>query len=364
MATEPLSKEEELDLSQIVLAVLANWRTELTLLGKAFLDQRQGPTTHLAVRPDALLLFLVEQGQEVELAQIARDSADGSLARELARAVIKTGDTRDVFLAFPEEDVLRPRLAMPHARESALERALCYEIERLTPLNPTDLYFDFKVGAPDRETGMVEIELRVVRRALIDEVVSLCHSAGLSVTGIFFEGDDKPASWRSFPVDRNAFIRRLGRRYGFVALSTIALVLLVALFAGVLLRTANEFDALTETVADAGMQAARVERLEQQVSQTANYLSYATQKKQSPLFISTLAELTRILPDNTSVTELAMEGSKVRIQGSSSAASDLIGLIDRSPAFTNAQFDAPIVHDAASNADHFDLSFDVRGVKP
>jgi Tfp pilus assembly protein PilN len=47
------------------------------------------------------------------------------------------------------------------------------------------------------------------------------------------------------------------------------------------------------------------------------------------------------------------------VQGFSNAPSDLIGLIDKSPYFVNAQFEASL-QSAQDNAEHFDLSFELK----
>jgi general secretion pathway protein L len=51
--------------------------------------------------------------------------------------------------------------------------------------------------------------------------------------------------------------------------------------------------------------------------------------------------LSRILPDHTHLTELRVEGNKVRLIGTSADAPSLIGLIEKSGLFARATFIAP-----------------------
>lgn len=81
-------------------------------------------------------------------------------------------------------------------------------------------------------------------------------------------------------------------------------------------------------------------------------------QKRRPLFISTLAELSRILPDDTSIDHLQMVRNEVRIQGYSRSASHLIAEIQASHLFSKPHFEAPLTSEGA-NTQRFDLSFGV-----
>lgn len=359
--------EEELTLLKVVGIVLRNWRDELGQLARekfALFGGQGRSQTVLHINTSEVLVCQTAKGVSEEIAQIPRnDGNDKSHLVELSRVIARFELCKDVFVVLPQDSVLRPKLTMPYARRTALASALRYEIERLSPIDPSELYYDFaSSGKPN--TGAAELELRIVRKALVDESAQLCHSAGLAVAGYYFENDARPADWQLFPIDRHALFRTRMRRFGLAILGCLAGLLLVALLIASYAREASATGALADAVADGGMQAARVERLQQTINRISTDLTLATRQKQSPLFIAALAELTQIIPDNTWITELTMDGSKIRIQGASSAASDLIGLIDHSRQFSNAQFEAPLVHDTATNVDRFDLSFSVRGAKP
>ena len=64
-------------------------------------------------------------------------------------------------------------------------------------------------------------------------------------------------------------------------------------------------------------------------------------KYQSPSSVIVLEVLSQILPDHTYVTELRIEGDKLRVIGVTRDAPGLIRLIEQSPHFTRATFFAP-----------------------
>ena len=81
-------------------------------------------------------------------------------------------------------------------------------------------------------------------------------------------------------------------------------------------------------------------------------------KKRKPLFVSTLAELSRALPDDTWISHLQMTRNRVRIQGYSRSATHLIADLVASDRLANPRFEAPLTSDVG-NSQRFDLSFEV-----
>jgi len=63
-----------------------------------------------------------------------------------------------------------------------------------------------------------------------------------------------------------------------------------------------------------------------------------------PPNVIVLETLSRVLPDNTYLTELHVEGNKIQLNGVSHDAPALIGLIEQSGLFTRATFFAPTTH--------------------
>ncbi|HEY5337642.1 MAG TPA: PilN domain-containing protein [Rhizomicrobium sp.] len=368
MSIRPVVEDDNVTVLEILGIVLGNWKDEIARLVRekfALWDSAQSTQMFVRMQEHVTLLCGLRDGALENIAQIERASgADKIHAREISRTVAHLELGTDIALILPADSFLHPRLTMPRARRGALASALRYEIERLSPIDPSNVYYDFVADDAASDTSTIEMELRIVRKALVDDSVALCRTAGLAVCGIYADGDSRPLGWRSFPIDRSALARTLARRFGLAALGVLALLLLMAVLVGAYIRGTSQMDALTDAVADAGLQAARVERLQQTIDMTTADLTLPGRQKQAPLFVGVLAELTQILPDGTWLTELTMDGPKIRIQGASPAASDLIGLIDRSPRFANTQFEAPLVRDTAAKVDRFDLSFGVRGAKP
>jgi general secretion pathway protein L len=294
-------------------------------------------------------------------AAIAQDDAPRRMQELVSKAGVKR---RDAVLSLAPDDVLRLSVVLPLASHRTLRHALSYEIERLSPISPDEVYFDFAATGRDPDASSADVRLRIVRRDLVDPVIALCRRAGLSVGAIRFEGDARPADWRAFPVDRNALLRSEARRLGPALLAGAATALLVAILLAAYLRGAAVADDLRDRVATEGIRAAQVERLRNRIDRTATQFAFLEREKRAPLFVAVLNDVTRVLPDGTWITEFNLSGNRIRIEGYSRAASDLIAIFDRSGRFTNAQFAAPVTQGTSAGLERFDLTFELAGTRP
>ena len=77
-----------------------------------------------------------------------------------------------------------------------------------------------------------------------------------------------------------------------------------------------------------------------------------------------LDTLSRILPDHTYVTELRVEGNKLRLTGVTKDAPSLIGLIEGSGRFRGATFFAPTTQLPSEAGEHFHIEADIQLLVP
>lgn len=337
--------------------LFADWKREFGVFASVSNAWNETGELTLAVRGgDAVLAF-----NSAELGHVATSAPD---APQRLRALAAQTGRRDAVLSLPSGDVLRPSVRLPRASAQTLRRALTYEIERLSPIAPDAVYYDFAVTGRDPASNTVDVELRIIRRDIVDVAVALCHAAGLSVSAIRFEDDARTADRRAFPVDRAGFLRAAARHRGPTLLLGAAAVLLLAILLALYLRGAAVADDLNDQVSAEGMRAAEVERLRHRIDRTATQFAFLEKQRRAPSFVEILNDVTRTLPDGTWITEFDLTASRIRIEGYSHAASDLIAVFDRSGRFTNAQFAAPVTQGGSAGVERFDLTFELAGTTP
>ena len=77
-------------------------------------------------------------------------------------------------------------------------------------------------------------------------------------------------------------------------------------------------------------------------------------------YVLAIEELSRILPDHTYVTELRIEGNKLRLVGITRDAPSLIGLIEQSARFSRATFFAPTTRLPSDQGERFHIEVQLQ----
>jgi general secretion pathway protein L len=99
-------------------------------------------------------------------------------------------------------------------------------------------------------------------------------------------------------------------------------------------------------------------------SMTAAQRILERRKHEAPSTVLALEALSKILPDQTYVTELRLDGDKMRLTGVTRNAPSLISLIEQSGRFTRASFFAPTTRSTSINGDRFHIEAVVKPLGP
>ena len=344
--------------------LVSEWRQELVRWARDLLSSplmRGGEVVLLDFGAGEVRISIVGTSR---IESIGRTLGTGEIAAREISSLLAGSErvprgTADVMVQLPGEELLRRRFELPAARRSTLARAVPFELERLSPIEPDRLYYDFTVLQSAKTKKQAELEIRIVKRSSVDAAIELAREAGLRVGAICFAGDAREANWRSFPVDRTAWLKLKWRQWNVLALAGAAILLAMAVIFAAYLRGAAAANELSSELDAASTRAAVVHRLAHQISDVQAQIEFPLAEKRAPFLLRILSELTRELPDGTWLTEFELDSGKVHIQGFSKSASDVVGDIDRSALFANAQFMAPL-QSAQNGNERFDLSFDVK----
>jgi len=98
-----------------------------------------------------------------------------------------------------------------------------------------------------------------------------------------------------------------------------------------------------------------VRGLEQEIVRIQSALRALEKQRDSLSTADVWRETSRLLPDHSWATDWRFRNGVVSIAGFSAAATELVGLFEKSPLFTQANLDAPITFDAANGREHFSL---------
>lgn len=257
--------------------------------------------------------------------------------------------------------LLERDVALPLAAETALDRVLQYEMDRLTPFSAAETFWSWVVTRRERARGRILLRLTLGPRAPIAPMLAKLAAAGagpavLEAAAHPGRAPAEGAGWRRINLAhqgrgraRTAPLLRLGL--------TACAVLLVALVAVPFLRQSLELarlDARIAALSPRVVEAAQLRRAIEQKAAGGSVVVAARQQVGDPLHA--LAAVTDALPDDTWLTDLVLEQRRLRIDGESRMAVRLIARLTASPAIVDPAFAAPVTRDDSGHADVFSIS--------
>jgi len=318
------------------------------------------------------------QGREgrvllVEIARVALGGDAGAAATEgrnaLARLPRRAAPVK-VAVALAPRTILRKSLVLPAAVEQDLRQALAYDLDRHTPFKPEELYFDAQVVDRDPARGQIRVELATARRAQVDAAVALAQGWGAKVVAV--TPAIPPALANSElnllpPEMRNG--ARFAKRWQFwLPIAVLAAVALVAVVLPVWQKREYAI-ALNALAAQSMQQAAVSESLRTQLERQVGDYNFALERKYAyPGAVRVLEDVTKILPDDTWLTQLEIKTSvrgkeaqrDVALRGESANAGRLVTLLEDSKLFTQAAPRSPTTKIQPGPGEIFDVGAQLR----
>ena len=332
-------------------------------LGKAmpaqFRARMQYARRHLLMRPgDGEIALSIDNADTVQSLDSFSTDLDTRLQRQRVLELLQQHELTEVSrdLVLSEADVLRTEVVMPLAAETNLTKALSYEMDRHTPFQANEVFYCWRVLNRDRDAGQLHFELFVTPREPVEKKIELLKDLGLAPTGIDVEGPDGLLGINLLPPAlRHRIVNQQVRLNWAIAAATV--VLLVFVMAQSLWLREHQIESIEEAIDSVRAEAMAVQQIRKQIDDASEAAGFLQSRKiQNGYKIEVLAELTRILPQDTFLDRLSMHAETTQMQGKSDNAQGLIELINDSPFFENASFRGPTRLDNRSRKEIFDLS--------
>ncbi len=237
------------------------------------------------------------------------------LARELA------GGRAPTCLRLGADRALRTIVDLPLAAEANLEEVVSFELDRHTPFRADQAAFSHRVLERDPAAQRLRVELIVVPRPVIDQAVAIAARLQLDADRVDVgdAGGNLAGSGNLLP-SRSPVARQRGHERTLVY-------------------------ALGAAAAALGLMA----------------IYLVDRKRDRPTVSKLLLEATRILPDDTWLSEWQLAGTEMQLTGYAGSASALVNLLEQSKIFRNTTFQSPVVQDSKSGRERFHVATQVAG---
>ncbi|MCK5828730.1 MAG: PilN domain-containing protein [Methylococcales bacterium] len=342
------------------------WGQELKfLLPKKMRESFSGGKGFLVVEAsgDKVKVSYVKQEQEEVLGEFEHNA----LAKEEIQNIIDSSTKykeADIVLRVPENLSVKQDIFLPAAAEANIQQALTYEIDKYTPFNKDQVYFDTIKLEKENKSTQIHLLLILVKKSTLDEMYQRSLDLGLvpyfsdSAAQTVVSGD-LHSKYNLLPSnlcqkrDKTPFFIMLG-----------SLFLTCALLAFLLFYPLYKLEGGLDKVKHHRRLVEKEAMIIDESKKGIDYLYLATQKvidKQNelPPMIDIINTASRVLKDDTWVSQFRFVNKSLQITGQSGSASSLIESLEKTTIFHNAKFISPVTKDNRSGKERFKISTEI-----
>jgi general secretion pathway protein L len=232
-------------------------------------------------------------------------------------------------------------------------------MDRQTPFRASDVYFDWKVLEREAESGQIRLDLHVVPRADVDDILKTVSNWNIPLAGVDVLHGSRTLGLNLLPADRRSSAVNQKSRLNLV-LAGACIMLLTLVMAQSLSLRSHQVKELEQAISEVQGEARAVLQIKQRIEDSSEAAGFLAKKRaETPLSIAVLADITRILPDDTYLDRLVISKSSVQMQGKSQNAQQLIELVNESPLLDEAAFRGSTRLDARSGLEIFEVNANV-----
>jgi general secretion pathway protein L len=283
--------------------------------------------------------------------------------RSTVRSALRSRGVGDATIIRLGHDlVFESDLDLPLAADRSLHQILYHQLDRLTPLDPNLIRFAHHVTSRSQSSKTMRVHVMVAKATTIDGAVKLAMDLGLRPEAVTADGGDEERPydaavlWRAreggqIAVRRGRWLRGLELAIAVVLLMTGGLWIH---------KTNNQIVSLQKDVTDARRAAISTQGLVAQSNQMKAALTAVEGRRSALSPLKIIDELTRLVPNDSWVFQLAIRGGAIEMAGYAPRATDLIARIQGSPLFKAPKFRSPITVSPDGNKDRFDLDFETK----
>ncbi len=258
-------------------------------------------------------------------------------------------------LRLPETAMLCREVTLPAAAARNIEAVISFEMDRLTPFTPDELFWGISGIRQDRTHGRINVSLFLVVKAQVEQLLQALRRIGLAPS--FIEAACGPTGFGRIDLGAE---HRMAARWTQKSITILCGVLALACLATPYLRQQLALDAAAANIAAASPAAAVAQRLRRQLEIAASGQTAIADARRAGDALQVLAILTEALPDGTSLSDLSLKSGDLTFDGRSTDAAALIGRLSAVPGIKDPSFTAPVNRTADGSADEFSLHATVQ----
>ncbi|MBT9512317.1 MAG: PilN domain-containing protein [Acidovorax sp.] len=286
---------------------------------------------------------------------VASDGARWSVTGHRLRKL--SGSRKAVGLLMPEPECLWGSVQLPSMPRKALGGAVEEALWRVSPLPPDQIVAAWR-AEPDAKGGWA-VQWGVCRRSARDQLLAQHGLADDAAVFLVHQG-------RALPVRGKAWLQQRSRQgWADGAAIGLLLLLLVALSLPALMPLVLKRQAVVKAVEHVNMLVPKAAPLRQKMDELRRQADMAEDLRKNistdlPLASVTDA-LSAVLPGDTWLDRIEINGNEIRMTGLTSNATELVAHLGRQPTLADVRATAANVREGQLNKERFTFEMRWRG---
>ena len=309
---------------------------------------------------DIFTLHLVDGGKNSNLPDQQVQISNGSIVQTLPAKWLSILRGSQIELVLQSSRFLFRPLELPKRAAEYLDGIVRSQIDRLTPWTANEAIFSW-TQPTDAPNDRINLTIAATARSMIApylRAVSGFNAASIVVT-----------TAQSNLGPQAAPIRLVDQRVGSAVSvrRTRSILMAIFLLSGLSAAASIGFSAIASDNLGAEQQelmrkiSARKAAMRNLFDGSALH-TLEKRKQTTPSSVIALEALSKLLPDDTYVTELRIDGERLQIVGMTSDAPSLIRLIEQSPHFARAIFFAPTTRSPGTTKEQFHIESHINPI--
>lgn len=260
-----------------------------------------------------------------------------------------------IEVQLPTKQGLLLEQRFPEAIQENLRQVIGYQLDRLSPFSPERAYYSAEPLAHDRKTKEINVNVQVIPKQSADRIIQQLKDLGIPVVNLLSVTGSSSAA----PVGQLS-VSDLNQGWSWVPLGFMVSALVISLAAPIAYKY-RRVEQIETALAQVRQHSAVQLQVREQLNAAQEAMNFLTERRRtSPVALDVAEHLSQVLPNNTWLERLTLEGNALSIKGESSAALDLIDLLEGSPMLSQVKFKAPVTRSKDSNNDKFQIQAQVE----
>jgi general secretion pathway protein L len=254
------------------------------------------------------------------------------------------------YLLLNDKQVLNKKLTLPLAAQKNLTQVIMYEVDRYTPFNIDNIFFNAKTIKSDNENKQISVDFTFIGKEKLNHYYNELKGWGLTLDGIFEDTQTKNCTKSNNFLPEELQTKESKIKKIVHHLSLACLLVLVFISVGMPVWLQNEkITLLNQEISTTKRKANEVDIIKTAIDDQLQEVNKITVLKQnSPPILNIIGQLTNLLPRKTYLKSFEYSNNKIQILGLSASASTLISVLEDSAYFKQTNFVSPITQDVES----------------